>query len=242
MELHNTIEDIVFPQVEGIFNNLEKKENPDKFCTCGQCRIDTACYVLNRITPHYIVSSRGAARVEHENKNQPQKNADIATLIYEGIKLINQIQRPNASHSFIPEVTDNNQAIAIYNIPTIMGRLFDGENFAPIYGVKIELYRDNELVIMKDHNWQNPYDLVANTQGSYTFWPMYLKAEEIDEYKTFEYTIKVEAPNYETLNHVFKIPVISEPRAANAFAMGRTFKLPDLYMFPPGEAEKNGYQ
>jgi hypothetical protein len=35
--------------------------------------------------------------------------------------------------------------------------------------------------------------------------------------------------------------VISEFQASPSFNLGRTFKLPDLYMFPPGEAEKNGY-
>jgi competence protein ComFB len=51
----------------------------------------------------------------------------------------------------------------------------------------------------------------------------------------------VEAPEFETLIHYFKIPVISEVLMAASFTLGRTFKLPDLYMFPPGEAEKNGY-
>jgi competence protein ComFB len=94
---------------------------------------------------------------------------------------------------------------------------------------------------MKDANWQNPFTLVPNTEGTFTFWPEPIPTSTINEHKIFEYSIKVEAPKFDTFIHFFKIPVISEGQAASSFTMGRTFKLPDLYMFPPGEAEKNGY-
>jgi competence protein ComFB len=240
MELHNTVEDLIIGQVEDIFGALEHGANPEKFCTCDQCRMDTACYVLNRVAPRYIVSNRGAARVEQESIERQQRDADITALIWEGLKRVNHTQRPTASHK------SHNAAGAashepVFNIPTIVGRLFNGNNFSPLADVKVELLRDGEMVTMKDSNWQNPYNLVANTVGTFTFWPSPIPASAPDERKSFEYAIRVESPDFDTLHHFFKIPVISEIQASPSFNMGRTFKLPDLYMFPPGEAEKNGY-
>jgi competence protein ComFB len=53
--------------------------------------------------------------------------------------------------------------------------------------------------------------------------------------------IKIESSEYEPLVHFFKIPAISMVETSYSYSLDRTFKLPDLYMFPPGEAEKNGY-
>jgi competence protein ComFB len=241
MELHNTAEDVIIAKVEDIFDTLEKEGNPANYCTCAQCRIDTVCYVLNRTLPHYIVSNRGAARVQHENFESQQKLADITTLIYEGIKRVNHNQRPNFLHVGASSAGAGVQNNPVFNIPTIVGRLFDGGNFAPVSGVKVELLRNGDLVVMKDSNWQNPYTLVPNTEGAFTFWPVSIPADTADEHKVFEYSIKVQAPQFDTLIHFFKIAVISEVQTTGSFTMDRTFKLPDLYMFPPGEAEKNGY-
>jgi competence protein ComFB len=240
MELHNTVEDLIIGQVEDIFGALEQGANPEKFCTCDQCRMDTACYVLNRVAPRYIVSNRGVARVEQENIARQQRDADITALIWEGLKRVNHTQRPTASHKSHNAVGAASHE-PVFNIPTIIGRLFNGNNFSPLADVKVELLRDGEIVAMKDSNWQNPYNLVANTEGTFTFWPSPIPAPAPEERKNFEYSIRVESPDFDTLHHFFEIPVISELQASPAFNIGRTFKLPDLYMFPPGEAEKNGY-
>jgi competence protein ComFB len=240
MELHNTVEDLIISRVEDIFGTLEKEGSLEGFCTCDQCRMDTACYVLNRITPYYIVSNRGAVRAEQETIKQQQRDADITALIWEGLKRVNHNQRPTASHKahHAAELTGHDP---VFNIPTIIGRLFNGNNFSPLADIKVELLRDGELVTMKDNNWQNPYSLVPNTEGTFTFWPSPISAPVPDEHKSFEYSIRVESPDFDTLHHFFKIPVISETQASPSFNLGRTFKLPDLYMVPPGEAEKNGY-
>lgn len=241
MELHNTVEDIVTTMVTEILESIEKNGNPENLCTCDQCRIDTACFVLNRTRPHYIISNRGVARVDQETAEKQQEDVDIVSLIYEGIRRVNHNLRPNALHN-----GKNTGKVAVdqrtvYNVPTIVGRIFNGLNFAPVSDVKVELYQNSELVAMKDSNWQNPYNMVPNTEGTFTFWPEPIPTSTINEHKIFEYSIKVEAPKFDTFIHFFKIPVISEAQAASSFTMGRTFKLPDLYMFPPGEAEKNGY-
>jgi competence protein ComFB len=238
MEIHNTVEDLVFTQVNEIFDSIEKNGNPDHICTCGHCRVDTACFVLNRTNPRYIVSNRGVARAELEPFEQQQKEADIITLIYEGIKQVNHNQRPFLNHT---DQTENilSVEIPVFNIPTIIGRLFNGLNFEPMADIKIELYQDGKLVKMKDQNWQNPYHLVSNIEGTYTFWPAPIQADTEGSHKIFEFTIQIEAPGFEKVHHVFNIPVLSELKAVNSFSLGRTFKLPDIFMFPPDEEGEN---
>jgi competence protein ComFB len=234
MEIHNTVEDIVFGEVGKICDLLAREGNPGKICTCDQCRLDVACYVLNRTTPYYIVSNRGVARVEQESFERQQQNADINTLIYEALKRVSHNQRSLPSDKNAKSLPEG---VPVFNIPTIIGRLFNGLNFSPMSDISIELYQEGKLVPMKDRNWQNPYNLVFNTGGTFTFWPEPIQAEKTGNRKTFEYSLRIEAPGFEELNHFFRIPVIGEVQTAGSFSMDRTFKLPDLYMFPPGEEE-----
>jgi len=228
------MEDIVIPKVNNIFNSMEKEGNADKLCTCSQCRIDTACYVLNRVAPFYLVSNRGAARIHRETIERQQKDADITVLIYEGIKRVNHNQRPNFNHDSSQKNDDLKIGKPVYNIPSITGRLLNGGNFAPISGVFIELLYNGKPVTMKDGNWQNPLNLVTNTEGVFSFWPTPVPAEKVDENSNFQYSIRVESEGYETLNHVFKISVTSEIQTNQSFSLVRTFRLPDLYLFAPG--------
>ncbi|MDR3335973.1 MAG: late competence development ComFB family protein [Treponema sp.] len=237
-EIHNITEDLVFSQVDQICDSI-KKEESGGICTCPQCRRDAACYVLNRTPAHYIVSNRGVARAEQETLEKQQKAADIAVLVYEALKRVAHNRREATDHA----KKDENAAdpmTPVYNIPTIVGRLFNGINFEPFAGVKVELHREGNLSLMKDRNWQNPYNLVVNTGGTFTFWPQPIPADKEGQRNTFEYSIRVQMPGFETLNHYFKIPVLSEASAAKSYSMARTFKLPDLYMFPPGGDENIG--
>ncbi|MDR1863908.1 MAG: late competence development ComFB family protein [Treponema sp.] len=241
MKLHNTVEDVIISRIEDIFETLEKEGNPENFCTCDQCRMDTACYALNRIQPSYIVSNRGAARVEQETIRRQQRDADITTLIKEGLKQVNHNQRSMVSHKAHNAFEASIPRTPAFNVPAIIGRLFNGNNFAPLADIKVELLKDGDLVIMKDSNWENPYNLVSHTEGTFTFWPCPVPAMAPEERKSFEYSIRVESPDFELLHHFFTIPVVSEILASSSLSLRRAFKLPDLYMFPPGEAEQNGY-
>jgi len=244
MELHNTVEDTIIARVDGIFEDIKKENNPAKLCLCDHCRLDTVCYVLNRTPPHYIVSSRGVdrvhAKVQGESLERQQQEADMTAMIYEGLKRVNHNQRRTFDHSAGEGETVLDSSTPVFNIPTIMGRLFNGNNFAPLSGVDVELKRNGELVPMKDKNWQNPSRIVSNTEGTFSFWPAVVPASAANEHKIFEYSLKITAPEFETLIHFFRIPVASEIQTAGSFTLDRTFKLPDLYMFPPGEAEQNG--
>jgi competence protein ComFB len=234
MKLHNINEDIVISEVTNIFDSLEESGNPDNICTCAQCRIDTACYVLNRIKPYYIVSNRGVVRIARESIGEQQRKVDIITMIHEGIKQINKNRRVFSHGVYTNRLVDTNRPV--FNIPTIVGRLLNGINFTPIVeDIKIELWHNGDIVTMIDNNWQNPYQLSSHCEGMFTFWPSPIQAESINVIRDFEFSIKIKTFGFGELNHFFKIPVTSEIRNVSTFSRDRTFKLPDLYLFQSGD-------
>jgi len=241
MDIHNTNEDFVFESVQKIFDEIQRSGNPEQFCMCYQCRIDTICYTLNRISPNYIVSNRGFTRTYQEGINQQQSEADINALIYKGLRLVNHNLRPTAPHDGTGVIT-HKITPPLFDIPTIAGRIFHGISFEPLVNIDVELYYNGELVQMRNSNWQNPYRIVPNTPSIFSFWPTPLVADVPDITKEFKFTIKVNSPDYEPLSHFFTISAISKFHNPQSYALNRTFKLPDLYLFPPGEAEMNDKQ
>jgi competence protein ComFB len=239
MDIHNTSEDVVFNVVQTIFDQIQENGNPENYCLCYQCRTDTICYTLNRIEPQYIVSNRGFTRIDPTSIKQQQMEADITSLVYKGLRLVNHNMRPTAPHDkTVPGEQKVNHPV--FDIPTIAGRIFDGISFEPITGIEVSLYCEGELVSMRNNNWQNPYTMVPSTPGAYSFWPAPVIADTPDINKEFVFTIRVNSPDYETLSHFFNITAISKFHTPHSYALNRTFKLPDLYLFPPGEAEQNG--
>jgi competence protein ComFB len=190
--------------------------------------------------PHYIVSSRGVARLEQVNIENQQREADVMSLIHEGIRRVNHNRRPNFSHNLSVVDLNAGKPTPVFAVPTIVGRVFNGVNFAPMMGIKVELLQGSNLVTMRDGNWQNPCRLVANNQGTFSFYPTPMPAKVSGERKEMDFSIRVDAPEFAPLLHFFTVPVISEIQSAGGFNMNRTFKLPDLFMFPPeAEAEEN---
>ena len=239
MDIHNTSEDIVYNMADEIFKEIKMSNNPDNFCLCDQCKIDTICYTLNRVEPHYIVSNRGLTRVQQNGIRRQQIEADITTIIYKGLRLVNHNMRPTAPHdgSSVPKY---NVKQPFFDIPTISGRIFDGISFEPIVGIEVSLFCDGELVPMRNNNWQNPYSMIPITPGGYSFWPSPIAAENVDVSRDFKFSLRVISPDYEPLNHFFNITAVSKYHTPNSYALNRTFKLPDLYIFPPGEDEQQG--
>lgn len=237
MEIHNTTEDMVLSIVHDIFDAIEKEGKPDRPCTCYQCRLDTACYVLNRISPKYVVSSRGVARAESDTMEKQQADADIAALVHEGLAKIGQSRRPHFAHN--PAFPNPPADIKgpVFNFPTIIGRVFNGTNFEPMNDIDVELRLGNTRCEMIDPNWQNPYRLVPNTAGTFTFWPKPMVAEALGVQKSFDFGIIIAASHFEVLQHFFQISRVSESQVADSFSMQRTYKIPDLYLFPPGGDE-----
>jgi len=239
MDIHNTNEDVVVNVVQTIFDQIQASGNPENLCLCYQCRVDTICYTLNRIEQHYIVSNRGFTRIEPTSIKQQQMEADITSLVYKGLRLVNHNLRPTSPHDGRNPAGQQKVNHPLYDIPTIAGRIFDGVSFEPILGVEVGLYLEGELVGMRNSNWQNPYVMVPSTPGAFSFWPAPVIADAPDTNKDFKFSIRIVSPDYETLSHFFNITAISKFHTPHSYALNRTFKLPDLYLFPPGEAEQN---
>lgn len=238
MDIHNTNEDMVYGAVQAIFDEIQQSGNPEKFCLCYQCRIDTICYTLNRIDPNYIVSNRGFTRIEQSGIKRQQIEADINVLIYKGLRLVQHNQRPTSPHDGSGGIV-NKVNCPLFDIPTIAGRIFNGISFEPITGIDVSLYHEGEPVKMRNPNWQNPFTMVGSTPGAYSFWPAPIEADIPDLTKDFRFTLKVNSPDFEQLSHFFDIQLTSKFHNPQSYALNRTFTLPDLYLFPPGEAEMN---
>ena len=226
MKVHNRVEDLVLATVDDIFKDLPQ-DGP--VCTCSQCRLDVACYVLNRMSPEYVISSRGLAHMEADYHSNVQKIADVVTLANEGIDVVSKSLRPNFDHK--GRTSFKQPQGPLYSFPIISGRLFDGLTFAPITGKKVILYRDGDLVEMVDANWQNPYELVDAFPGNFMFWPKPLKSQGDEVSRSFEFQIKLDDPDFSTFSHRIEIPLTSRPYWVNALAENLTHHLHDLHIF-----------
>jgi competence protein ComFB len=234
MKFHNTNEDVVISKVNEIFEFIQKQGNPEHFCFSEQCRLDTICYVLNRVEPHYIVSSRGVASFGLDTTERQQLTIDIATLVYDALKRVTQNERSLPRSMLVESPVKDSP---VFNIPTILGKLLNGVNFEPMVDVLLELRFNGKLTPMIDERWQNPYKLVSQNPGVFSFWPSPIPTEALGIRQLFKFTISAKREGFETVYHFFEAEVVSEARQYNAFSMDRSIKLADLYMFPAGEED-----
>lgn len=229
MRVHNLMEDIVLETVNDIFN-AEESTKQFGYCTCEQCRLDVACYVLNRVEAEYVISSRGAAHLEANYLENLQKNADLVALINEGIKKVSQTLRPHFEH-------DTSKKLAVpegilFNFPTIAGRIFNGDTFEPVKDVAVSLLKDDgALVDMINPNWQNPSTLAEGTAGNFTFWPYPEQGKREGVAKTFSFVLAVNDKRYEELNHFFELEIVSNKTFIDSYGLKRSYKVNDLYLF-----------
>lgn len=230
MEIHNLMEDLVLDTVDELFDSKDKG-SAGSWCTCGQCRQDVACFVLNRLRPEYVVSGRGVAYVEQDYGEKLQKIADVVSMVREGWSKVNASKRPHHPHS-----TSNAERIRIegpvFNLPPIMGRVFNGSNFEPISNITVKLYEGETLVPMMDSNWQNPCMIVENTAGTFIFWPRPVQCSVPGESRVFSYEVRAEIPGFEDKNHFIELEVVSAPAACLQFSMHAVHHLADLLVFP----------
>ncbi|GMO24753.1 MAG: late competence development ComFB family protein [Termitinemataceae bacterium] len=233
-QIHNIMEDIVNDEVAKACAAVEKEKDVEGICTCAQCRLDTACYVLNRISPTYIVSSRGLVREDQFTLEKQQKIADITTLVYTALKQIGHNKRAFFDHDQKEFVHNEG---AFFNFPAIVGRIFDGGNFTPMDDTKITLFIDGKEALTKDANWPNPCFLISKTEGTYTFWAKSLSSKKAGTKKKFAITLEAESPGMDILHHRFEIPLTSASQENTVFSMASTHKIADLYMFAQGSGE-----
>jgi len=237
MEIHNLMEDLVKSTVNELFDAEEKGKS--SWCTCYQCRMDVACYVLNRMKVEYVVSSRGLVHAEQDYNEKLQRIADVVSLVREGWSKINATKRPHFEHSN-KQIGVQVPAGPVYNIPPIMGRLFHGLDFSPMQDVDVSLIdADGSLVAMMDPNWQNPCTLVKNTAGTFIFWPFPLVAKAGAGEKLFSFGIVIKKAGFDDLTRFIEFRLACAGSAQDQFSLEEVHHLPDLYLFPESKDEQD---
>jgi competence protein ComFB len=229
MDIKNLMEEAVLSAVDELFK-VEDVDRKLGFCTCGQCRLDVACYVLNRVKPEYIVSSRGLAYSERDFMALVQKRADVITLAREGWSRVAHRPRTTADHG-LAMLIDSLPEGPAFNIPTIMGRVFNGLNFEPIAQGEVRLLMEGSPAPMVDPNWQNPFVLAQATAGTFIFWVCPAKAEAVGQKRLFTFEVRAVVPGLDEASHFFEIEVVSEREAKAEFSHHGVHKLPDLLLF-----------
>ena len=222
------MEESVLRVVDEICDEDEASDTP-KYCTSSECRMDAACYVLNRIPQRYVSSARGQAHTERELVRDQQLSVDLVTLAHEGLRRVSSVRRSfyGSEDTFVHSVTGPH-----YYLPTIKGRLFDGTTFDLVTDVPVCLYSNDEPVRMLDSRWQNPYEIVGNTAGTFLFWPAPLPAGSEGVRESFEFEIRVETGRYEPFRHFFTIERTSIAQIPDALEITGEHRLPDLYLLP----------
>lgn len=228
MKIHNLMEDLVYKIVNEICD--EKADSTDTdICTTPSCRLDVACFVLNRISPKYVTSSRGLAHME-DLFSDPQLTIDITALANEGLLRVNDKKRTYYNQEPVEE--KNPVKGPFFNFPTIIGRLFYGDTFEPVKDMEISLFLNGDLVKMMDRRWQNPYQINIGTPGTFLFWPRYEKTTRQDKRKSVEFQLTTRETNYEGLNHFFIVNLEPDASYQESVHLQKTHVVEDLYLFP----------
>jgi len=229
MRIHNILEDIVIDKIDEIILEFKDKKIRKDLKTAAQHKLDVACYVLNRINPIYVVSGRGLAYLDADYIKKLQRDADLVTLIHQGIERVVNVKRPEYKEKHKKQHYKRGQ---FFNFPIIRGRIFNSLNFEPVYGIKIKLYYNNKLTKMIEPNWQNPYPIVKYTAGTYLFWPHPLEAEKKGQHKKFEFEIVVDTKDYEKINHYLQIAIEADDTLIDYFRVNNVHIIKDLYLVP----------
>jgi competence protein ComFB len=225
------MEDLVLETVDELFAELPEEEYP--LIHCHQCRLDVACYVLNRTQPEYIISGRGLVHFENDYQQRVQKKADLVALVKEGVRKIHNNRRPYYEQSGPP--SQEIKKGPVFNFPAIVGRILHGKTFEPMSDIHVALLRDGEPVPMIDSTWQNPYYVVESTQGNFTFLPHPEKADYVGERRRFPFEINVTARGYSPLQHFFQLELTASDEVLYNFRLQNTLKTDALYLFPENE-------
>lgn len=236
MEIRNLMEDVVKALVDELFG-IEAKERRLGYCVCDQCRLDVACYVLNRVKPEYVASSRGLAYSEKEGLDKVQRRADLISLVKEGWSKVTHAPRLTVDHE-APSAPPERTAGPAFNFPTIMGRVFDGRTFAPVTEGRVRLLSGGAEAPVVDQNWQNPFVLASGTAGAYIFWPSHVATAAVGEERNWTFEIRVEAPGFDVLSHYIELELQAEPEIRRDVSLQRVHKIPDLYLFPEGQSDE----
>jgi len=231
MRIHNFLEEVVLDKIEEILAECQKEYSPEKLALANEYKLDIACYVLNRLSPIYLVSGRGLAYLDLDYLDKLQRDADLVALIHQGIERITAIKRPHYHHvKNKKDLTDLKNYY--FNFPVIKGRIFSSVNFEPLYNIEVELLHNHQTVEMIDVDWQNPYHIVANTPGNFYFWPKPVPAPHAEAILASEFELKASVKGFEELRHFFIIEVKAEEGYKDFFRLNNIYCLKDLYLLP----------
>ncbi len=231
MHIHNVMEDIVYEKVNKMFDETKESNEPWLSCSCMQCRLDTMCYVLNRLTPKYIKSGKGFAHFLNSDLNKKsQINADISALVVEGMRKVLEIQRPHGESS-----SDDGAKKAFYNFPAISGKILNGSNFNTMTGVTLTLKLDNLVIPQMNILWDNPYTTSDKTPGTFIFCPKALPTEKLGEKRKFRFLLIGEKEGFETVNMSFEFELESEANERLALDATNTFETKNMFLFSKSE-------
>jgi competence protein ComFB len=222
------MEETVLRIVDDVCNDDELTASR-KYCTSADCRMDAACYVLNRIPQRYVSSQRGEAYTEQEIQHDEQLYADIVTLTHEALRRVSSVRR-----SFYGDGDVSVQRVLgpHFYMPMVKGRLLDGMGFEPVADVSVLLLLDDNPVPMLDSRWQNPYHLASNIAGTFVFWPEPVAADRDGVERRFEFEIRIDSVGFEPFKHYFAIDRTSITHTPDVLEMGGEHRLPDLYLLP----------
>lgn len=229
MNIHNLMEDVVFHRVNKLYDQVKEVNASWLTCDCENCRLDTISYVLNRVSPRYVVSGRGVTHAKDILENQ-QIKADIDALGLEGIRIVSSTKRPfhNATRK---ECSIQEEGNPVFNFPTLQGTILDGSTFEPLAGATITLKMGGKNVQMADITWANPLNTYKSTKGTYSFWPKAIEAEKTDEPRKFYFTLEVSCPGYDSLTYSFDTNLVSETKSRGELDSTLSLKIMDLVMF-----------
>ncbi|MBQ9238246.1 MAG: late competence development ComFB family protein [Treponema sp.] len=232
MKVHNIMEEYVATRVENIYNRLTEDAIAWLTCDCDICRHDVVGYVLNRIPPRYVVSSRGSTHGA-QAFTDAQLSADVDALVMHGIRLINAIQRPyHTPYQRIHE-KEKNHITPVFNFPVFQGTVYDGLSFDCLADVQLTLMQeDNTVALMVDTTWENPCRTYKATNGSYSFWVRPFAAGNAHSNATFHFTIEAVCDGYRPVFYGFAIPLVSEESKRLTMDASSALKLPDFFLFP----------
>jgi competence protein ComFB len=82
MEVCNILEKIVWDNIDVVL-----KRNPE-VCCCDKCRADIAAYALNKLSPRYVVTDKGAV-IARALSLEAGFQIELLIVLTEAVKLIN---------------------------------------------------------------------------------------------------------------------------------------------------------
>lgn len=246
MKLKNYQEDVVLRAIEiALEDDAVLLADPD-FVN------DVAAYVLNRIPPRYVTSERGFLRLALDGSEDAADDRSLANII-ELMMLVNRgldlvrTRRPRSKGRGQRDPIAADVALRdspgfgfrpgmdlVHNYPQMIGRVVHGDTGKPVFGARVSVHIDGDLVPPAQSGWENPYVTREETRGYFSFWPHPSHSDR----ETFENTLlfTVECDGFEPHSHVEKIVTTGSFEAVEVISGEQVLSLPPFSLVPTGRS------